>query len=85
MLALVPIVQPSAPGQPALNLDAETAVAIANSAYIPADVSFMQGMIIHHHQGLLMSRLATQRTNNKTLLDLTGRIGFSQADEIAFI
>ena len=85
VLAAVPIVQPGAPGQPTLNLDAETAVAIANSAYIPADVSFMQGMIIHHHQALLMSRLATQRTNNKTLLDLAGRIDVSQADEIAFM
>ena len=85
VLAAVPIVQPGAPGQPTLNLDAETAVAIANSAYIPADVSFMQGMIIHHHQALLMSRLATQRTNNKTLLDLANRIGVSQADEIAFM
>ena len=85
MLAPVPIVQPGAPGQPTLNLDAKTAVAIANSAYIPADVSFMQGMIIHHHQALLMSRLATQRTNNKTLLDLAGRIDVSQADEIAFM
>ena len=85
VLAVVPIVQPGAPGQPTLNLDAETAVAIANSAYIPADVSFMQGMIIHHHQALLMSRLATQRTNNKTLLDLANRIDVSQADEIAFM
>ena len=85
VLAAVPIVQPGAPGQPTLNLDAETAVAIANSAYIPADVSFMQGMIIHHHQALLMSRLATQRTNNKTLLDLANRIDVSQADEIAFM
>ncbi len=85
MLAVVPIVQPGAPGQPTLNLDAETAVAIANSAYIPADVSFMQDMIIHHHQALLMSRLATQRTNNKTLLDLANRIDISQADEIAFM
>ena len=85
VLAEVPIVQPGAPGQPTLNLDAETAVAIANSAYIPADVSFMQGMIIHHHQALLMSRLATQRTNNKTLLDLANRIDVSQADEIAFM
>ena len=85
VLEEVPIVQPGAPGQPTLNLDAETAVAIANSAYIPADVSFMQGMIIHHHQALLMSRLATQRTNNKTLLDLANRIDVSQADEIAFM
>ena len=85
VLTAIPIVQPGAPGQPTLNLDAETAVAIANSAYIPADVSFMQGMIIHHHQALLMSRLATQRTNNKTLLDLAGRIDVSQADEIAFM
>lgn len=81
----MPIVQPGAPGQPTLDLDAETAVAIANSAYIAADVSFMQGMIIHHHQALIMSRLVTLRTNNKAVLDLAGRIDVSQADEIAFM
>jgi len=38
VLATVPIVPPGAPGQSPLDLDAETAVAITNSAWIAADV-----------------------------------------------
>ena len=77
-----PIVQPGAPGQPSKTLDATTALAIADSSYTSADVHFMQGMILHHHQALLMSRLASDRTNNENVLDLAGRIDVSQDDEI---
>ena len=77
-----PIVQPGAPGQPSQTLDATTALAIADSSYTSADVHFMQGMILHHHQALLMSRLASDRTNNENVLDLAGRIDVSQDDEI---
>ena len=80
-----PIVQPGAPGQPSQTLDATTALAIADSSYTSADVHFMQGMILHHHQALLMSRLASDRTNNENVLDLAGRIDVSQDDEIALM
>ena len=80
-----PIVQPGAPGQPSQALDADTAIAIADSSYTSADVHFMQGMILHHHQALLMSRLASDRTNNENVLDLAGRIDVSQDDEIALM
>ena len=46
----VPILQPGAPGEPTRELDAETAIAIANTSYTAADIDFMQGMIIHHYQ-----------------------------------
>ena len=81
----VPILQPGAPGEATRELDAETAVDIANSSYTVADVEFMQDMIIHHHQSLLMSRLATPRTNNQAILTLAGRIDVSQKDEISFM
>ncbi len=80
-----PIVQPGAPGQPSQALDADTAIAIADSSYSSADVHFMQGMILHHHQALLMSRLASDRTNNENVLDLAGRIDVSQDDEITLM
>ena len=79
------IVQPGAPGQPTRDLDAKTAVAIADSSYSNADVQFMQGMMVHHYQALLMSRFAPQRTNNQAILDLAGRIDVSQDDEISFM
>ena len=84
-MSAVPIVQPGAPGNATRELDAETAVAIANSSYTVADVHFMQDMIIHHHQALVMSRLTASSTNNQTILDLAGRINVSQADEISFM
>ena len=80
-----PIVQPGAPGQPSQTLDADTALAIADSSYSSADVHFMQGMILHHHQALVMSRLASDRTNNENVLDLAGRIDVSQEDEITLM
>ena len=81
----VPILQPGAPGNATRQIDAETAVAIANSSYTVADVDFMQDMIIHHHQALLMAKLVAPSTNNQAILDLAGRIDVSQADEISFM
>ena len=81
----VPILQPGAPGNPTIELDAETAIAIADSSYTAADVEFLQGMIIHHYQAFLMSEMAPTRTNNQTILDLAGRIDISQTDEIEFM
>ena len=81
----VPILQPGAPGNPTIELDAETAIAIADSSFTAADVEFLQGMIIHHYQAFLMSEMAPTRTNNQTILDLAGRIDISQRDEIEFM
>jgi uncharacterized protein (DUF305 family) len=77
-----PIVQPGAPGEPARELSADEAIAIANSSYSPADVLFMQDMIPHHHQALEMAALVADRTNRKELIDVAGRINTSQSDEI---
>ena len=84
-LAQAPIVKPGAPGQPSENLSAEKAIEIAETAYSADDVRFMRDMIPHHHQALVMSRLAPDRTNNPEILDLAARIEGSQADEIAFM
>ena len=84
-MSTVPIVQPGAPGNATREIDAETAVAIANSSYTVADAHFMQDMIIHHHQAMVMSKFAAPSTNNQAILDLAGRIDVSQADEISFM
>ena len=81
----VPIIQPGAPGSTPKEVDAETAIDIANTSHTAADVKFMQGMIIHHNQALMMSRLAVPSTNNQEILDLAGRIDVSQEDEISFM
>ena len=80
-----PIVQPGAPGEPARELSADEAIAIANSSYSPADARFMQDMIPHHHQALEMAALVADRTNRQELIDVAGRINSSQKDEIEFM
>ena len=79
------IIQPGAPGKPSTILNQDEATNIANSSYTKADVNFLQGMIVHHDQAVLMSRLAEDRTNNKTIVDLAKRIESSQIDEINFM
>jgi len=80
-----PIVQPGQPGEPARELSAEEAIAIANTSYTPADSQFMQDMIPHHHQAIEMAALVTDRTNRQELIDVAGRINVSQDDEIKFM
>ena len=80
-----PIILPGAPGEESRTLDAEDATNIANTSYIEADVKFLQGMIVHHEQAILMSSMVGKRTNNPTIVDLADRIDASQEDEISFM
>ena len=80
-----PIVQPGAPGQETKDIDPDTASDIADTSFTPDDVEFMQGMIIHHHQAMVMSDMAEDRTNSNPVLDLAGRIKVTQDDEIDFM
>ncbi|MDC8755388.1 DUF305 domain-containing protein [Erythrobacter sp. sf7] len=81
----VPIVQPGAPGQDSRTLTAEEATKLAAATYAPADVTFMQHMIVHHQQALDMAKLVKDRTNTEEIVAIAGRIEASQADEIAFM
>ncbi|MDY7096815.1 MAG: DUF305 domain-containing protein [Pseudomonadota bacterium] len=80
-----PIVQPGAPGQASRTLSAEEATQLAAATYSPADVVFMQGMIVHHQQAVEMAKLIKERTNTEEIVAVGGRIESSQADEIAFM
>jgi uncharacterized protein (DUF305 family) len=50
-----------------------------------ADVAFVQGMIQHHAQALVMTALVPDRTSSATLHLLAERITVSQRDEIALM
>jgi uncharacterized protein (DUF305 family) len=54
-------------------------------AYTAADVRFMQGMIRHHAQALLMAAWAPTHGARADLRTLAGRIDVAQRDEIAFM
>jgi uncharacterized protein (DUF305 family) len=79
-----PIIQPGAPGQSSKILSPEAAV-IHPHAPSAADVSFMQGMIMHHSQAVEMTKLLLTRTRNKELNELGKRISISQTDEMKFM
>lgn len=54
-------------------------------SYTPADVAFMKGMIQHHAQALVMSRMAPTHGASEVLQVLAARIINSQLDEIALM
>ena len=80
-----PIILPSAPGIESIEIDQQAAIAIADTSYNSHDVHFLQMMIMHHDQAMMMSKLAPLRTNSKNILDLAGRIDSSQEDEMLFM
>jgi uncharacterized protein (DUF305 family) len=80
-----PIVQPGAPGEETKDIDVATASEIADTSFTSDDVEFMQGMILHHHQAMIMSDMAVDRTNSISVLDLAGKILVTQEDEVDFM
>jgi uncharacterized protein (DUF305 family) len=78
------IVQPGAPGQKSKVLTPAQAT-IPVRAPSAADVSFMQGMIMHHSQAVEMTDLMKTRGASKKLLALGERISISQTDEIRYM
>jgi Uncharacterized protein conserved in bacteria len=56
--------------------------ATAQQRYTKADVAFVQGMMQHHAQALLMASMVPARTRNQKLRSLAQRIDISQRDEI---
>lgn len=58
---------------------------IKRSGYTAADVQFMQGMIGHHAQALIMTELVPARSNRQDLRMLAERIRISQRDEITMM
>ena len=74
------LVQPGPPGEATRQVGTD---AIAPPLpHTPADARFMQRMIVHHGQALVMSRLVDERTTNPDIRLLAQRIEISQVDEI---
>jgi uncharacterized protein (DUF305 family) len=78
----VNIVQPGAPGEPSRSLSPEEAEEVESPAHTEADVAFMQDMIHHHAQALVMTSMVRDRAAGKNLAVLARRIEFAQEQEI---
>jgi uncharacterized protein (DUF305 family) len=77
------VVQPGAPGAPSKILPSSTRGSLPPQS--EADVEFMQGMIVHHAQAVVMTAMIASHTENKDLQSLGARISSSQSDEIKFM
>ena len=72
---------PSAPTPPSAPVTAPADT--GRKGYTQADVRFMQGMIGHHAQAVVMTRMVPTHTQNRDLHLLAQRIDLSQQDEMA--
>ena len=75
----------SAPAEPAPATATGTATTAARPAPNPADVNFMNGMIGHHAQALVMSGWAASHGASPAIQTMAGRIINAQRDEIALL
>lgn len=74
------VVQPGAPGAQSKTLPSSTRAILPPRS--PADVEFMQSMILHHAQAVEMTAMIPSHSQNKDLRSLGARISSSQSDEI---
>src|SRR5687767_10241344 len=77
------VVQPGAPGEATRTLPSSTRATLPPAS--PADVQFMQHMIIHHAQAVEMTELIESHTANREIRTLGERISRSQSDEMKFM
>ena len=78
-----PVIQPGVPGTPSKRLPPSTTATLPETS--PADVEFMQGMIMHHQQAVEMTALIPSHSENKDVRMLGAKISLSQTDEIKFM
>jgi uncharacterized protein (DUF305 family) len=71
----------SMPGMPGMDMGHEIVIP-KGALYTKADVEFMQGMIAHHSQAIVMSRMAESHGANPQVLKLSNKIDQSQVPEI---
>ena len=74
--------QPATPADISRNPAAQAAADGGKPPYTAADVKFMQGMIAHHGQALVMAALAPTNTARADVRVLAARIIVAQQDEI---
>src|ERR1043165_3289505 len=68
-------------GMPGMDMGREIVIP-KGAPYTKADVEFMQGMIAHHAQAIVMSRMARSHGANPQVLKLSNKIDQSQVPEI---
>jgi uncharacterized protein (DUF305 family) len=76
------VVQPGAPGEPSRKLSPAELADIESPKHTRADVDFMQAMIHHHWQAILMTKWAPRRSPGPDVPLMAKRMEISQEAEI---
>jgi uncharacterized protein (DUF305 family) len=76
------VVQPGAPGEPSRKLSEEELASATTTRHVKADVDFMQAMIHHHWQAVLMTAWVPRRSPGPDVPLMAKRISISQEAEI---
>jgi uncharacterized protein (DUF305 family) len=77
-----PVLQPGSPGEPNTSLTGSAALPTTKGEVLEADVRFMQDMIVHHAQAIVMVSLVQDRLADAQVRSLAARISDEQRPEI---
>lgn len=77
-----PVLQPGTPGQPNASLTGSAALPSRTGSPTAADVEFMQDMIVHHAQAIVMVSLVRDHLTDPQVRSLASRISDEQRPEI---
>jgi uncharacterized protein (DUF305 family) len=76
------VVQPGAPGEPSRKLSADELADVQTPKHTRADIAFMQSMIHHHWQAVLMTKWVPKRSPGPDVPLMAKRMEISQEAEI---
>ncbi|APH02264.1 DUF305 domain-containing protein [Janibacter indicus] len=77
-----PVLQPGTPGEPNSSLSGTSAVATPSASHNQADVDFLQDMIVHHAQAVVMGDIVKGRLTDKSVRGIASRISDEQKPEM---
>lgn len=77
-----PVLQPGTPGEPNSTLTGTSAVATPSSSHNDADVTFLQDMIVHHAQAVVMGDIVKGRLTDSKVRGIADRIRDEQKPEM---
>lgn len=77
-----PVLQPGTPGESNSSLTGDDAVATPSSSHNDADVTFLQDMIRHHAQAVVMGDIVKGRLTDAKVRSLASRISDEQTPEM---
>lgn len=77
-----PVLQPGTPGEPNASLTGTSAVATPSTSHNAADVTFLQDMIVHHAQAVVMGDIVKGRLTDPDVRGIASRIRDEQKPEM---